>query len=71
MTIQQAIFEANKTGKHIRRGCVDWNGGISKLKLGDVEDNYLFVLCTYDKKQYKGWQPQVTDIVALDWEICD
>ena len=71
MNIQQAINEAQKHNKCITRFDNFWNG-FSKLKLGTMDENYFFIVCGACNKEIKGaWQPQLTDIVALDWEVCD
>lgn len=72
MDIQQAIFEANKTGKYITRIEAPWLGGFLKLKLGDKKENYLFDLCGSDgKKCERKWKPQLSDIIAEDWKSCN
>ena len=72
MKIQQAISAAYEASKCITRATFPWNRGFLKLKLGDNEENYLFDLYNANgNKCGHGSKPQLSDIIANDWEVCD
>ncbi len=68
MHIQQATKKALKHGVFITRIDKYWSN-YAKLK---PQKNYLFAFYGADGQQEgKGWQPQVEDILADDWVVCD
>ena len=70
--IQQAIEEATKSNKYIKRMWGSWYDPFFKLKLGNSEEDYLLIPYGYKfEKLGRGWQPRLSDIMASDWEICD
>lgn len=57
--------------KCIKKLCFTKKHGFLKVKPGENQDNYLLVPYGPDgKRNGRGWQPQVNDIVVYDRVVC-